>query len=394
MYFAFVSSIFGGVEQKIIAQFDALKSLGADIQLFLVSSYTPEETFAFEIRKRSSVNIFINSPEKISNSWSRRKEKFDLVSTILSEYDPQETIVYFRYPLADLLFLRFLNKHLAFKIVTEHQEVENKLRIGILTDNIVQDIFDFAFGRAVRNKIVGFVGVSSQYLVNQVGYLHSNIRHKKYFLINGNGIDTSKFQVRKNPHFDGQTLKLLFVGSGFKPQGLDRLLFSLKKYYNTNYKVNIIVHVVGVSVGRPYLSKYLENPKLLKSVLFQGFIQSEQIDEFADECHLAINSLSLHQIGIKVGSTLKSREYFARGIPFITSSSDDDIQDDNPFVIKVSADNKPIDFQKIIDYAIKLNEDPEHPQKMRYYALEYLDWSVKMIKLNAFFEQIMLKQPQ
>jgi glycosyltransferase involved in cell wall biosynthesis len=125
-----------------------------------------------------------------------------------------------------------------------------------------------------------------------------------------------------------------------------------------------------------------------ESVVFHGFIPPHEIDRLADECHLAVNSLSLHQIGIKIASTLKSREYFARGIPFITSSSDDDFDDENPYTVKVSGDENPFNIQELIDFALKLNGDSEHPQKMRQYAIEHLDWSVKMEKLIAFFDEI------
>jgi glycosyltransferase involved in cell wall biosynthesis len=310
------------------------------------------------------------------------------MSSALLNYDPKHTIVYLRYPLADLLFLQFLNKNIAYKFVTEHQEVENKLRLGILTKNFAQDIFDFAFGKAVRKKIAGFVGVSSQYLDNQISYLNRNIRNKKYFLLNGNGIDTSIFSVRKNPYFDGQTLKLLFVGSGFKFQGLHRLLISIVKYYKSSFNVRITVHVAGVSSENTYLKKYLKIRNLQESIVFHGFLPLHEIDYLADDCHLAVNSLSLHQIGIKVASTLKSREYFARGIPFVTSSFDDDFDDRNPYIVKVSGDDNPFDIRELISFAYKLNTDTAHPQKMRQYAIEHLDWSIKMKKLMTFCKMI------
>ena len=216
-----------------------------------------------------------------------------------------------------------------------------------MTENFAQDLFDFIYGKTVRNRITGFVGVSSQYLENQISYLNRNSRNKKYFLLNGNGIDTSKYCARKNPYFDGQTLKLLFVGGGLKYQGLHRLLISMENYYISNFKVRIIVHVAGVSLGKTYLKKYLRNPIVREFVVFHGFIPPHEIDRLADDCHLAVNSLSLHQIGIKVASTLKSREYFARGIPFITSSSDDDFDDENPFIVKVSRDENPFDMKRV-----------------------------------------------
>ena len=48
-------------------------------------------------------------------------------------------------------------------------------------------------------------------------------------------------------------------------------------------------------------------------------------------------------------------------------------------------------IEKVIDFAQKLYEDPWHPQKMRTYATEHLDWSVKMSSLKTFLEALVDK---
>jgi hypothetical protein len=389
VYIAFVSANFGGVEQKIIGQFDALTAMRASAHLYLVSSVRPGERFAREIEKRSNVHVLINSPNNTINPWTRRREKFDLISNSLSRYNPNATIVYFRYPLADILFLRFLEQNRAYRFVTEHQEIENKLRIGHFNGNLAQDALDFIWGKAVRSRITGFVGVSSQYLENQLSYLDGSRRREKYSLVNGNGIDTTHYHPRSFLGFDGHSLKLLFIGSGYKYQGLHRLLISLDRYYRTNYSVELVIHVVGVSVNTTYLSAYLTNPLVRKSVIFHGFVSREDVDRLAEECHLAVNSLSYHLVGIEVSSTLKAREYFARGIPFVTSSSDSDIEDGCPYTLKVSDNEDDFDVRNLIDFAERMNKDPEHPQAMRQFAVKHLDWSVKMKNLVTFFDHIM-----
>jgi len=39
-------------------------------------------------------------------------------------------------------------------------------------------------------------------------------------------------------------------------------------------------------------------------------------------------------------------------------------------------------------FAKDICADADHPQKMRRYAEEHLDWSVKMKKLKGFFETL------
>ena len=56
--------------------------------------------------------------------------------------------------------------------------------------------------------------------------------------------------------------------------------------------------------------------------------------------------------------------------------------------IGVSPDESPVDIEKIIEFAQTVCTNPNHPKKMRAYALEHLDWSAKMKKLKAFLETL------
>ena len=63
-----------------------------------------------------------------------------------------------------------------------------------------------------------------------------------------------------------------------------------------------------------------------------------------DRCHFAIASLGLHRIGIDVASTLKTREYLAKGMPFVYSGEVDVFRDEPAhFCMAVPADETPVD---------------------------------------------------
>jgi hypothetical protein len=47
-----------------------------------------------------------------------------------------------------------------------------------------------------------------------------------------------------------------------------------------------------------------------------------------------------------------------------------------------------VDLKKVSEFAHRVCRDPEHPQKMRTYAAEHLDWSVKMKTLKTFLETL------
>jgi glycosyltransferase involved in cell wall biosynthesis len=391
IYFAFVSSSFGGVEQKIIAQFDALQAIHKNTHLFLVSSFSPGGVFKEEIEKRVNVNTLINTASKVTNPWLRRQEKFEMITNSLNKFDAAKSIVYFRFPGADYHFFKFLKTNVQYHFVTEHQEIENKLRVGSFNGVWRNDLIDFIFGKMIRRRITGFVGVSSQYLDNQKSYLSLRLQQEKFFLVNGNGIDSKKYQIRSYNIKDTNVIKMLFVGSVYKSHGLHRLIKSIDFYYKKySTSKRIELHIAGAVKNSTYLEKYIRNKEISQSVIFHGFLTPDEINVLANSCHIAVNSLALHRIGLYITSTLKSREYFARGIPFITSSSDDDFKDNNPYIKKLPSNDNLIDIMEIINFVNWVHKKLNHPFEMRDYAEQNLDWQHKMEKLKLFLDKVML----
>ena len=98
----------------------------------------------------------------------------------------------------------------------------------------------------------------------------------------------------------------------------------------------------------------------------------------------------MHRKCIISNTTIKSREYFARGIPFIFGHHDPDISDNaeaKPFFREFPADESMIDFEKIVNWYNALEKIPEHNNKMRNFAKQHLDYKVKMKKLVLILEE-------
>ena len=53
-----------------------------------------------------------------------------------------------------------------------------------------------------------------------------------------------------------------------------------------------------------------------------------------------------------------------------------------------SPDETPIDMETIIMFASRVCQVIDHPKRMRQYAIEHLDWSVKMETFKRFFDVI------
>ena len=84
-------------------------------------------------------------------------------------------------------------------------------------------------------------------------------------------------------------------------------------------------------------------------VILYGKKHGEELDKLFNMCDFGVGSLGRHRVGIQKIKTLKNREYAARGIPFTYSETDSDF-DDRPYVLKMPADESPVDIQKIIHF--------------------------------------------
>ena len=166
-----------------------------------------------------------------------------------------------------------------------------------------------------------------------------------------NGFDFSTFSLVQNELKD-DIIHIIAVSSMREWHGYERIIEGMKNYYveNAEGKRNIVLHLVGN--GREY-AKYkalIDEYELQDHIIMEGAMHGKQLDDLYEISALGIDSLARHRSGIDVLSSLKSREYGAKGIPMINSCKIDVIDDDFPYLLRVPADESPIDVQQIVEF--------------------------------------------
>lgn len=187
--------------------------------------------------------------------------------------------------------------------------------------------------------------------------------------------------MRQAPCNNKNVLDILCVANVSRWHGLDRLLRGIAAYDGTS---NVILHIAGDGPELDNLKKLANELDIADRVVFHGFMMGKALDALFDKCHIAVGSLGIHRKGLMQTSELKAREYCARGIPYVIACADPDFPDDFPYIFRLSASESPIDIDQVLTFAQAVCIDPDHPQQMRRYAEEHLDWSVKMKKLKEF----------
>ena len=166
--------------------------------------------------------------------------------------------------------------------------------------------------------------------------------------------------------------------------GYDRLIEGLGKYYQNPANTTVFFHIAGGiwksemhdSQHAPGFYELINKYHIEKYVIFHGQKMNEELDELFNEADFAIGSLARHRSGIDKIKTLKNREYAARGIPFVYSETDGDF-DKMPYILKVPADESPIDIHRLIRFYMELDLSP---RKIRD-SIKNLSWKEQMMEV-------------
>lgn len=188
-----------------------------------------------------------------------------------------------------------------------------------------------------------------------------------------NGINMAVIPAR-NRKPDPETVHILALASMSYWHGYDRLIRSLHQYQGDQ---KVIIHMVGGNDGGaiPEWKALTEELGLTDKVIFHGSKSGSALNEMFDLCDVGINSMGMYRKGFSVTSELKSREYAARGLPFVCSVDDPALDHtQKPLWLRIANDDSIPDMEEILSFALKMRADEHAVEKLRAYAAEYLTW--------------------
>ncbi|QAY66763.1 glycosyltransferase [Paenibacillus protaetiae] len=216
----------------------------------------------------------------------------------------------------------------------------------------------------------------STYLTGNVAIAAEEGLNKKGYIFTTNGVNSKNIRMKRNA--DHQNFNLVCVATFDYWHGYDRLIEGLNNYYknNNNYRT-VSLHMVGNGNLQP-LKDLVEKHNLGKYVTFHGVLVGEKLDDLFDQMDIAVGNLGFHRVGVYADTSIKIREYCARGIPFVTALKDSDFPSEFIYRKKVPADESAIDIVSIIEFYDKLNQSQDYSNVMRLFACNNLSWEMKM----------------
>lgn len=171
-----------------------------------------------------------------------------------------------------------------------------------------------------------------------------------------NGIDLSRI-TPKEPASALDEVHIIAVACFERWHGLDRLIAGIIAYYQKPIlRRKVVLHVAGTGSILGSLKRQVEAANLRENIIFHGYCDSEELDALYDRCSLAVESLGFHRrAGLSVSASLKSREYLAKGIPFV-SANEVDVFIDNPvdFFQQIPSNEDPVDIKELLSFHDRL----------------------------------------
>jgi Serine acetyltransferase len=202
-----------------------------------------------------------------------------------------------------------------------------------------------------------------------------------------NGVDLDAVPLAQPEEGDGRPFTMVCVANLSFWHGLDRLLRGIGAYARRPDARPVRLLVASPETGElGCLRSLVEDLGIGEQVVFLGPQTGSKLDELFDGADVAIGSMGLHRIGLDHGSTLKVKEYCARGVPFVYAYTEAQLDGNEPFALKVSASEGDIEVTDILAFCDGIEDRAAMARFMRDFARDRFSWESQMaVLVDAFY---------
>ena len=163
-----------------------------------------------------------------------------------------------------------------------------------------------------------------------------------------NAIDYKKVSIKDSVEHDGINMIAVALFGTF--HGYDRLIRAMGEQIQLVIDNNVKFHLVGDGYAINEYKRLVLKYNLEEYVLFYGRLYGTELDKVYSISDIAVDNLGRHRVGCFYNSSLKGKEYGAKGIPIISGVETELDKYNEDFYYRVSADEQPIDLKEIIAF--------------------------------------------
>ena len=246
----------------------------------------------------------------------------------------------------------------------------------------IKDIPGRIKDRLYRNKMKEYVNL----LITP-----SRINEKNIFGIPAleitNGIDIDSIKMRTPVESQESIINLIGVAMVSPFHGFERIIKGIYQYKNCkkSSEPDVRFYIIGTGSAKSELEELKNNLHLQNEIIFTGEKENEELDHFYNIADVGIGSLGLYKIGLSSANSLKTREYCAKGLPFVATDCDYVFANNSfEYCVVFPNDDSPIDISTIIRFVEKnkwSNSEENIASIMRDYAKTHFSWSAILKKV-------------
>lgn len=341
-----------GISKKIRSQIDTFQTIGYDVTY---SAYLEDGVAIFEngeiVLKEEYLSFF---PKNINN-----KIKFFYLMSICFRYlkGKKFDLGFIRWSAIDSSFLRVIKRmkeNCGTVIMDCHGYFPNYDPPSVV-------------GKYIKKKTIRH----SAELNGLVDLILTETKQTTIFGIQAMPMDTGIDVDKYTPHKyigNEQEIHMISVSNEQEYHGYDRIIRGIAVSNNAN----VFLHLVGRMSEKT--SKLISELNLENKIFLHGYQTGTALDEIYSKCNIGVGPLAPHRIGGKEGTGIKTKEYFALGLPYFYAGQELLVPDEYPYVYKVPANDSLINVDEIIEFYNRIKDDKKMVESMRCFARENYSW--------------------
>lgn len=350
-----------GANTKVLSQCRAFTQYGYEVDLI---GRNHESTVLIKDEEQTAIGacrIGIIGNKRLKSLFGKWHQYMDICRFLRGkEYDA----CYIRYDFSDQGFIKLLktikviSNSILIELPTYPYEAENAY--GILSK------IKLAIDKHYRKKLHKYV---DSFVTFYDGYTEL---FGVPVIVVPNGFDFATMQKVTQP-LPEKEIHIIAVSSMREWHGYERFIEGMRIYYQDGGKENLFLHLVGNGREGKKYKALTDAYGLTERVLFEGPMHGSTLDDLYERCAIGIDSLARHRSGIDVLSSLKSREYGAKGIPMINSCKIDIIDEDFRYLLRVPADESPIEMEEVITFFVSCLRANKTRQEVASEIRDYIE---------------------
>lgn len=205
-------------------------------------------------------------------------------------------------------------------------------------------------------------------------------------IVTRNGVEVSSLPLVSLSDQDSP-LQLVGVANFGIRHAYDRVIRGLANYRAATARSDVLFELIGSGELEDELRQLAVNLGVSDMVHFTGPLSGTALDSRLDGTHLGIAALGMHRIAAET-SDLKSREYCARGLPFVTANVDGDFTPKTANVYHIPSDESSLDIASLRAWFAEISpRQAEVRAALRTYAEAHLSWDAKMAPVAAWMRR-------